>query len=96
LPYAGGVVVVLMIVFALWVRSVPPKAPSPPVVKIQNVDNNMGQSRPEDDPMLQAALRDAQEALQQAAKENADAEKAEESGETADTASAAAGETIEL
>lgn len=94
LPYAGGVVLVLMIAFALWVRSVPPKQPS---IKVSNVQTNaaadMGMSRPEDDPLLQAKL---QEAIKEAeAKMAADKGTADEAT-AGDVTAESGGETIEL
>lgn len=85
LPYAGGVVALFVVLFALWVRSVPPKAPE---VKMSFVD--LPQSRPEDDPALKEALKEAEEALNQAQEVNAEVPP-EEGGEAA-----AASETIEL
>lgn len=34
LPYVGGIILFLIIAFAVWVRSVPPKVVSPPEFKI--------------------------------------------------------------
>ncbi|KAG7374922.1 hypothetical protein IV203_014017 [Nitzschia inconspicua] len=92
LPYAGGVVVVLMLIFALWVRSVPPKAPA---VKMTVTETDLGQSRPEDDPALQEAFKLAQEQEtlnQQQQQEEANAEIPSDNGDAA----AAVSETIEL
>lgn len=78
----GGVIVVLMLVFSLWVRSVPSKAPA------TQLEMDHLQSRPEDDPALKVALMEAEEALKQA----------QEAGTPGfvDQADASAGETIEL
>jgi hypothetical protein len=80
LPYAGGAIFVFMLIFALWIRSVPPASPKPP--KMDAVFD-LPQSSPEDDPALKEALKEAREAFNQAQeKEKEDA--------------AAASETIEL
>jgi hypothetical protein len=81
LPYAGGAIVFLMIVFVVWVGSVPPKMPD---IKV-----DLPQSYPEDDPLLREALNEAEEALRKAKEE----ENADEVVEVDGTSS---GETIEL
>ena len=87
LPIAGGVIFLMMIAFALYVRSVPPKQPT---ITIQQSPPDLGQSSINDDPMLQEALKEAEEALKKM--------KAEEEEAAAATASGGseAGETIEL
>jgi hypothetical protein len=82
MPYAGGVVVAFMIVFSLWVRSVPPATPK------ANAFFDLPQSRPEDDPALKEALKGAEEALNLAQEMKAEV--------PVDEDAAAASEIIEL
>jgi hypothetical protein len=84
IPYVGGVIVFLMLLFAVWVRSVPPKAPA------VTIDLTNPQSSLADDPALKEALKGAEEALRNMKKNEAKPE-----GEAASDESTA-GETIEL
>ena len=87
IPFVLGGVFVLMVIFGAWVRSVPPKVPTPKI--------ELGQSSILDDPALQQnpemqeAIKKAQYALKNAKIE------VNTGGEATDEA-AATEETIEL
>jgi predicted phage gp36 major capsid-like protein len=91
LPIAGGVILVMMIVFAMYVRSVPPPKPPTITVSQQSQAPDLGQSSINDDPMLQEALREAEEALK---KMKAAEEEVEEASQAASAGESS--ETIEL
>ena len=84
IPYVLAAIVVLMLLFGMWVRSVPPKTPE---VK---VDLSNPQSSLMDDPALKEALKGAEEALK-----NAKTDEGKPEGEAASDDSTAS-ETIEL
>ncbi|KAL3896534.1 MAG: hypothetical protein SGARI_007144 [Bacillariaceae sp.] len=85
IPLVLGGIVVLMLLFGMWVRSVPPKVPE---VK---VDLSNAQSSIMDDPALQEAVDKARESVKTMYKD-----KGESEGETAASDESTAGETIEL
>jgi cytoskeletal protein RodZ len=95
LPYAGGVLLFFLLVFAIWVRSVPPK-PVAPVVDPLNVNNTGGVGSPEF--MKADAQLNMKEGLTEA-RANADAEAAaaaEKATPEGETGADAAKETNEL
>jgi len=84
MPVAGGVLVILMFVFAMYVRSVPPRTPTLQV----NPEPQFT-----DDPAFQQAFQEAQEALKKAQE---GPEKEEDTVVLEEADSVAADETIEL
>eukprot|EP00545_Synedropsis_sp_CCMP1620_P014979 CAMPEP_0119009756 /NCGR_PEP_ID=MMETSP1176-20130426/4586_1 /TAXON_ID=265551 /ORGANISM="Synedropsis recta cf, Strain CCMP1620" /LENGTH=124 /DNA_ID=CAMNT_0006962329 /DNA_START=116 /DNA_END=490 /DNA_ORIENTATION=- len=79
-PYALGFVVLLLIVFAGYVQSVPPREIVPPVVPGAAVP--LPQDNIQMDPMVKQALDEANAALKEQAKANSEAKAVPPESET--------------
>jgi hypothetical protein len=85
LPYAGGVVLAILLLFALYVRSVPPAVPVPKVQQPKFQGSVPNFMNVDTEPMVKEALEEATEALKKRDQEDvAKAEAGEEKTETTD------------
>jgi hypothetical protein len=83
LPYAGGVVLAILVLFALYVRSVPPAVPVPKVQQPKFQGSVPDFTNVDTEPMVKEALEAATEGLKKD-QEDAKAEAGEEKTETMD------------